>query len=514
MTINISCWPVIVRELRAEARRPMNYWLRMFVVTVTLVAWLLFGLLNAQYPTTKAGIRFLHLLHVCLFWGIAILVPVMTADCISRERREGTLGLLFLTPLTASGVVVAKCFVHALRAGMLISVMIPLLTVPFLVGGVGWKQVCALFLTDFNLLLLALASSIGASALSIHWSRSLLATAVFMIIGVILVSGCFGILFLLPYSSNPRFSLGFDQLMVYSLAVFSSLDIATELTFTRYSPMDSTRYLQAAGWATCVSAGFLYMSARIASQRVSRSWQPEPLSPRALWWWKTFCSPQFWREFFQWRMTRALDRNPIYWLYERSWSGRLTKWGWCLVILTLDTYLVVDVNFSVFLKWQGYLALAVLVGMAFSAAGSFHQEKQNGALELLLVTPLRENQIIYGRLYTLWKCFFPSAFLLLLSWTFILGVGGRYNLASDSRIIFLIGWLTLPIVGLYWSLQSKNLLVAFLQTCIWGIVLPFLLTIVVGFRHPVFPVVQQLITGGVLLGWLKEKISARKFILS
>jgi len=41
-------------------------------------------------------------------------VPMLAADCVSRERREGTLGLLFLTPLDARGIMLAKSMVHHL----------------------------------------------------------------------------------------------------------------------------------------------------------------------------------------------------------------------------------------------------------------------------------------------------------------------------------------------------------------------------------------------------------------
>ena len=48
--------------------------------------------------------------------AIWVLVPLLVADCLSRERREGTLGLLFLTPLTANDIVIAKGLSHGLRA--------------------------------------------------------------------------------------------------------------------------------------------------------------------------------------------------------------------------------------------------------------------------------------------------------------------------------------------------------------------------------------------------------------
>ena len=47
---------------------------------------------------------------------ILCIVPAITADCIARERREGTLGLLFLTPLRSWEIVIGKVVVQALKA--------------------------------------------------------------------------------------------------------------------------------------------------------------------------------------------------------------------------------------------------------------------------------------------------------------------------------------------------------------------------------------------------------------
>ena len=98
--------PVIARELRASARQPFTYYLRVLGVTALLLASLLFGLHFGFEPAL--GRQLFGGLHCTLFGAIWVLVPMLTADCISRERREGTLGLLFLTPLKGTDIVVAK----------------------------------------------------------------------------------------------------------------------------------------------------------------------------------------------------------------------------------------------------------------------------------------------------------------------------------------------------------------------------------------------------------------------
>ena len=98
-----------------------------------------FGI-NHGFGASMGGALF-GSLHFTLFWAIWILVPLLTADCISRERREGTLGLLFMTQLKANDIVVAKGLAHGLRALTLWLAVLPVVTIPFLMGGVSWPEV-------------------------------------------------------------------------------------------------------------------------------------------------------------------------------------------------------------------------------------------------------------------------------------------------------------------------------------------------------------------------------------
>src|SRR5258706_15540537 len=168
----MTCWPVIVRELRAESRRPMNYWIRILGAgAITLV----FGvsMLNQSESPATLGARLFGNLNATLFAAIWILVPLLTADCISQEKREGTLGLLFMTQLTASGIVFGKSLIHGLRSLTLLLGMLPILSLPFLLGGVSWKDGLLALMLDLSALILALAAGLLASTLVKDWVRAL-----------------------------------------------------------------------------------------------------------------------------------------------------------------------------------------------------------------------------------------------------------------------------------------------------------------------------------------------------
>src|ERR1044071_6463234 len=66
--------------------------------------------------------------------------PLATVDCISRERREGTLGLLFLTPLRSYDVVLGKAVAASFDMVLGLLTVLPLLSLPLLMGGVTLLQ--------------------------------------------------------------------------------------------------------------------------------------------------------------------------------------------------------------------------------------------------------------------------------------------------------------------------------------------------------------------------------------
>jgi hypothetical protein len=87
------------------------------------------------------------------------------SDSISRERREGTLGFLFLTDLRASDVVLGKLAAAGLVPLYTLAGMFPAFAVCVLVGGlpafVFWKGMAALIVT----LLFSLSGTLFISSL-------------------------------------------------------------------------------------------------------------------------------------------------------------------------------------------------------------------------------------------------------------------------------------------------------------------------------------------------------------
>ena len=162
-------WPVILRELRAGSRRWTTYWLRLLAAGAVLAAigwWLTTPRLGGSVTPARVGHEIFLLLHWVVLAAIWIIVPMLTADTLSREKREGTLGLLFLTNLSARAIVFAKGAAAGLLALTLWLSVVPIMTVPVLMGGVPSQEIIFSCSVALGSICCALAAGLMASAIS------------------------------------------------------------------------------------------------------------------------------------------------------------------------------------------------------------------------------------------------------------------------------------------------------------------------------------------------------------
>jgi ABC-type transport system involved in multi-copper enzyme maturation permease subunit len=457
--------PVISRELRVQARQPFTYALRMLGVVALLAGGFL--LTDPRTLLPMQGAPLFGRLHMILFGAIWILVPLGAADCLSRERREGTLPLLFLTPLKAIEIVVAKSLAHGLRAMTLVVAVLPVLTIPFLMGGVSWKAAATSALTNLSALCWALAAALAASA----GNRSAVrAQAMTMLLAV-------GALAMFITTT------GWSLALAAGLPLMRGVQIGSWLLTGWFFYGPGGVNLGPSGpvgnhlWITYG----LMLVAALAALTVSLAWaawiirrtgreQPPPEWAQRMETW--LCTPVLGAGLLRRWLRRTLERNPIGWLERRTWQGRLVAWSWIAVLISIYSYVVTE---SFYLQrldgLQSALGWLLTGSVAASAAGSFRRERETGVLELLLVSPLSARQIVLGRLRGLWAQFLPAFAFWLAVWLYFERVVPES--IPLGRVGFFVSlYFVLPVVGLYFSLRCRSFLTAFVLTVLVGYGLP------------------------------------------
>src|SRR5215471_6846810 len=133
--------PIVERELRVASRRPATYWLRFMIGGAVFALWFLLFMFGPVGVLPTRGQMVFSTLATIAF-GFALLSgPLLSADSLSQERREGTLGLLFLTELHGYDVVLGKLIATSIHAFYGMAAIVPLLFYSMLAGGVtGWES--------------------------------------------------------------------------------------------------------------------------------------------------------------------------------------------------------------------------------------------------------------------------------------------------------------------------------------------------------------------------------------
>lgn len=464
--------PVIVRELRAEARNTGTFYLRAGAAAVLLVG-LAFLTVTRGLNLNDGGEMF-GWLHLGLYLAIWLLVPVMTADCISRERRENTLGLLFLTPLAALDIVVAKSFVHALRALLLWLAVLPVLAVPLLMGGVSGTMVLCSALVNAQALCWALAAGLLASAFSRLRMQALGVAAGLGVIFFSTLPLLVGASAVENFGGVP-FQTGVQTMMMVGLELVFRLDswLLSRLPMGGGAGAYDQLLLLTCARPVAVAVVCLAGAMLIAGRAIRLNWQEKPPSRGYLWFLRYFCEPLIWREFFKRWIRRKLEKNPLGWLEQRSWVGRTAVGAWVAVVASFYIAIFGDTGIyrRVMTEMQFLAGLGLALAMTVVAAGSFRRERELGVMELLLITPLSVVEIALGRIKGIWEQFTPAIAMLLGVWlwaSFEIGDRDDWQLV----VFFAATFVNAPVAGLYQSLREPGLLTALLWTLWLAILAP------------------------------------------
>ncbi len=470
----MSVWSLMTRELREHARRTLTYWARVLVAGALPlgVFWLVADLLTLP----GMGGELFRRIHFALYCATWVLVPIAVSDCLSRERREGTLALLFLTPLKPAALVLAKVGAHAVQLAAALLAVVPVLMIPILLGGTNWLLVAWTVLVLANVAGWSLGLTVVASSVSRGSNRALALAVILEGAGFVLFPWIVGALF--GMNSLSTWQQGYSQAS-YDFFIGFSLLVTPGDDFVRAAQLlfKPTQIIYTAGAMTMISAAVLVFSLLFAGNRLRWNWRDTPTSRVPQKMEQTFCQPIVGTKLLRRWMRRLLERNPLGWLERRQWSGRLVIWTWLAVVGTVYGFMLSNIQFFRRVAFVDQIMVGLLLlSLATVAAGSFRRERETGVLELLLVSPLRVRQIIHGRLLGIWGQFLPAVGLLLGVWLYLGRARqeqtGPATVGAGSLIVL---YAILPVVGLSFSLQCRSYLLALLLTLSSVLLLPDLL---------------------------------------
>ena len=451
--------PIVGRELRVASRRWSTYWLRTWVAaTVGLVA---LGIVMANLEAPPQSVAF-FLFHSV--GGGALLYCLMvgaraTSDCISGERREGTLGLLFLTDLKGYDVVLGKLVANSLNGFYGLLAVIPVAAVSLLMGGITGRQIACVAVALLNTMFLSMSAGMLASACCRSAKRAIGLTLMMVLILTLGVPGLG--MWVASVNRAPRVDTGF----FLSSPIFCYV-APQDFVFWRH---DMQEFLRSLGVVQAFSWVFLLLACLI----VPRIWQDRPAGVQRLRWrerWKQwgYGSPRERRRF----RAGLLDQGAFFWLAARD---RLSPaWVWATLGLMLCIWAWGWTRFR-----EDWVSPPVFVATAFllnsvlknwfasEATRQISEERQAGSLELLLVTPLRLEDIFHGQWLALRRQFFWPVLMVLICEIWMMGVGLRQTYDTTDRLAWaawwVIGVITLVLdlgalfwVGIWMGLASKQ----------------------------------------------------------
>lgn len=390
-------FPMVLREMQEAARQRSTFWVRLATASVALCVMLVVGLVTRLESPENRGEALLVAL-VLIAWAPAITSGLwLTADSISAEKRDGTLGLLFLTDLRSHDVVLGKLAVHLLRGWECLLALVPLMCLPLLMGGVAWQQVGRGALAVAMALFFSTSLGLGVSACFVKGRTTFVVTALVLALVTI------GFPWLGEVLRTEGRGTRVEDWVEKGLICPSPAVALFQSTFS--SSWD--KYWWSIGWSLALGLA----GCGVAWWRLPRGWQDAQGGfQKGSWreWWH-----RFWTGSQEWRRTfreQALAINPAYWLAARPRWEPWLAWFPLLMAALWWAYGLWEegsdwLRNDVFYSTAFSLGIFYKLWFAWRAAQFLGEARREQTLELWLTAPIQVEQVIGGQWQALGRMF-------------------------------------------------------------------------------------------------------------
>jgi hypothetical protein len=478
--------PIAYWELQQESRRLFTYYARCLAGLATLgisLAMLYSGFTGFFTPAVAGRNLFVAVSCLGLFYCM-VEGAFLTADCLSEEKRDGTLGLLFLTDLKSYDIVLGKLLARSCNPLYCLLAALPAPALAFFLGGVTYSDYLNIALALINTLFLSAAIGIFISTISWSQQKALaisLALALFLTILLPLIGYAFG----RPNNAAtiPVGFLIFSPAGAFLAALAPGLSLASRSIF-----WPSLLLSHLFGWSLLA----------LASQILPRAWQ-EPISPARRLGIDRLVGRLFPKVSKKERLNRSsaapLQGTELQ-LVERRQHIRASFWSVFVVIGLLWVWgiLLAPKHWRNLWPICGGISICILhyalkFEMVAQACRGLAEDARSGVLEILLTTALGEDKLLQMRLLALKRQLLPPfAFVLIIDLAVFVsvtiaepaagaavGVWLLILLAVHSADMYTLSWL-----GLWIGLKTRNTTRAIRLCLFYVVILPWLLYLALG----------------------------------
>ncbi|MBI3191134.1 MAG: ABC transporter permease subunit, partial [Pedosphaera parvula] len=469
--------PIVERELRVAARRKATYRVRFraVVVAMAVFGWLIAVMLGHTPETYHGRLLFIGM-GIVAFIHCLLSGAFVAADCLAGEKRDGTLGLLFLTDLKGYDVIFGKLAASSLNSFYGLLAFLPLMGIPLQLGGITGADLWRTALLLLNTLFFSVAAGMFVSVIS-RDERKALFGALLLVLGV-----CFApwlaTVWVMDWLSEVRLSFEDVCLVMSPSPLFPGgiliESIATGRTsLPAYAFTVSMTVIHAMSWFLLVLAARILPEiwkdpncAPLADQTRSRVEQLSygKLAPR--------------RE----HRRRLLDRNPFLWLTARDRWKPAYVWGFLgamivIFLLAWWHYQRIMLDEAVVGWFVMLTQTALKVWIAGEACFQLALDRRAGTLELLLSTPLTPREIVRGQWLALRRQFAVPILILFALELLILPKSLGWPLTIVNQLVFVADAFALGWAGMWFGLTARSTSQALTKTVLLLLALPWGLTL-------------------------------------
>jgi ABC-type transport system involved in multi-copper enzyme maturation permease subunit len=386
----MSFLPIVRRELRVSSRRKSTYYARgagaMLGMVISFFMLMMFTVTGSRSGAGNAMFTVLswYALLTTLLAGV-----FLASDSLSEERREGTLGLLFLTDLKGYDVVLGKFMAVSLNAFYGLLAVFPVLALCLLAGGVSGLEFWRTCLALLNLLFFSVTAAMLVSSFYSSAYRAMTGSVALLVI----------------WLAVTKLAAATRLYDVSNLSPFEPFLMASDAEYFRLARefWISLAISHLMGWIFLGSAAWR-LRTFVDKGKTSGVWQRV-----------------FTRNLFRGtavRRSRLLEINPVLWLLDDSRRMRWVAWllslgGVAALVFMWGQGGPLAFFAGSYVMWPFYFLLKIFV--AIQACRFFGEARRTGALELLCCTPLTMREVVRGQWMLLRRVFLWPLVVLLLA---------------------------------------------------------------------------------------------------